>query len=365
MDRWDNVERKEKKSDLLLKMVAISGEIPANLPEKIVGSKSYAPSLITDLKKKGYLLLRYRDGVRGYVLGKRGKNYLLQHYHQDVDRYLTGASETNHVKSEREKRLRLHRMSQIWTYFFVHGNLIFATEKPKIFTRECYVETSLGIYYGSQELKQSSDQVKGSRACGLYIKKREVFVVYNSMGNLMKWSKKMEIAMRCWVERNLLRAGITWKGKAIFFGDSMEVLEKILLSTGGMKQELFQVDDVYEQYYFVPGNGEDAELQIELFVDWKKNTLFLAFLENMLDEVERNEFPIYAGMKKGVPVYFVYELELRKLQMVKQDMERHGSGIVVCFDYQQGMLQDYYGKGVELMVLDCKKVKQYLLSMEE
>lgn len=70
MDRWDNVERKEKKSDLLLKMVAISGEIPANLPEKIVGSKSYATSLITDLKKKGYLLLRYRDGVRGYVLGK-------------------------------------------------------------------------------------------------------------------------------------------------------------------------------------------------------------------------------------------------------------------------------------------------------
>ncbi|PLT72032.1 hypothetical protein CDL26_10105 [Mediterraneibacter gnavus] len=346
-------------------MVAISGEIPANLPEKIVGSKSYATSLITDLKKKGYLLLRYRDGVRGYVLGKRGKNYLLQHYHQDVDRYFTGASETNHVKSEREKRLRLHRMSQIWTYFFVHGNLIFATEKPKIFTRECYVETSLGIYYGSQELKQSSDQVKGSRACGLYIKKREVFVVYNSMGNLMKWSKKMEIAMRCWVERNLLRAGITWKGKAIFFGDSMEVLEKILLSTGGMKQELFQVDDVYEQYYFVPGNGEDAELQIELFVDWKKNTLFLAFLENMLDEVERNEFPIYAGMKKGVPVYFVYELELRKLQMVKQDMERHGSGIVVCFDYQQGMLQNYYGKEVELMVLDCEKVKQYLLSMEE
>ena len=144
-----------------------------------------------------------------------------------------------------------------------------------------------------------------------------------------------------------------------------DVLENILLSTGGMKQELFQVDDVYEQYYFVPGNGEDAELQIELFVDWKKNTLFLAFLENMLDEVERNEFPIYAGMKNGVPVYFVYELELRKLQMVKQDMERHGSGIVVCFDYQQGMLQDYYGEGVELMVLDCKKVKQYLLSMEE
>ena len=40
MDRVELLERKEKKGDILLKMVAISGEMPANLPEKIVGSKS-------------------------------------------------------------------------------------------------------------------------------------------------------------------------------------------------------------------------------------------------------------------------------------------------------------------------------------
>lgn len=211
MDKWETLERKGKKGDILLKMIAISGEMPANLPEKIVGSKSYTASLITDLKKKGYLLLRYREGLRGYVLGKKGKNYLLQDYRQEVGSYLIGASETNHVKSELEKRLRLHRMSQIWGYFFMHGNLIFATEKPKIFTQDCYGKTSLGTYYGSQELKQGTDQVKGSRACGLYMKNEEVFVVYNSMGNLMKWSKKMETAMRCWVERNLLKTGITWQ----------------------------------------------------------------------------------------------------------------------------------------------------------
>ena len=53
MDRVELLERKEKKGDILLKMVAISGEMPANLPEKIVGSKSYPASLITALKKKG------------------------------------------------------------------------------------------------------------------------------------------------------------------------------------------------------------------------------------------------------------------------------------------------------------------------
>lgn len=52
---------------------------------------------------------------------------------------------------------------------------------------------------------------------------------------------------------------------------------KILFSTGGMKQELFQVDDVYERYYFVPENRKDAELQMELFIEQKKNALFLLF----------------------------------------------------------------------------------------
>lgn len=52
MDRVELLEKKEKKGDILLKMVAISGEMPANLPEKIVGSKSYTASLITALKKK-------------------------------------------------------------------------------------------------------------------------------------------------------------------------------------------------------------------------------------------------------------------------------------------------------------------------
>lgn len=102
-------------------------------------------------------------------------------------------------------------------------------------------------------------------------------MVYNSMGNLMKWSKKMETAMRCWVERNLLKTGITWQGKAILFGDSMKLLRKILLSSGGVKQELFQTDDVYEQYYFVPQDKEGAYLQIELLTDKERSHAFSTF----------------------------------------------------------------------------------------
>lgn len=51
MDKWETLEER-KKGDILLKNDCNLGEMPANLPEKIVGSKSYTASLITDLKKK-------------------------------------------------------------------------------------------------------------------------------------------------------------------------------------------------------------------------------------------------------------------------------------------------------------------------
>lgn len=363
MDREEQMERKRKKADTLLLMIAISGEMPANLPEKVVGSKSYAAALITELKKKRYVFLRYKDGLRGYVLGKRGKHYLLQSYRKEVAAYLTGASETNHVKSELEKRLRLHRMCRTWEYFFAHGNLIFSTEKPVIFTQACFEKMFLGVYYGSQELKQQVDRVKGSRACGLYVRNGETFVVYNSMENLMKWSKKMETAMRCWVERNMMQAGRTWEGKAILLGSSMELLKKIFFSNGGMRQELFQIDDIYEKYYFVPEEYEGSYLQVELLTDKQKGYTFSSFLNTTLDEVIKNDFSICAGTKNGIPAYFVYDLELRKLQMVKQDIERRGKGIVICFDYQQNVLKDIYGREVKMMVLDYEKVKQYLESI--
>ena len=82
--------------------------------------------------------------------------------------------------------------------------------------------------------------------------------------------------------------------------------------------------------------------------------------------MERNEVPDLCGAEKGeLPVYFVYELELRKLQNGQTRIWKDEEGVWrVCFDYQQELLKDYYGEGVEIMVLDCEKVKQYLLAME-
>ena len=152
MNRHTAGEKRETKKDIFLKMIAISGELPSYLTGIVIGSPSYAASLVTAMKKDGYIHVRSKDGVRGYILSKKGKAYLLNHYEADMRDYLTGASETNHVKSEKEKRLRLHRMSLAWTHFFVQGCVIFPSEKPAIFSERFFKNTELGNYYGSQEL---------------------------------------------------------------------------------------------------------------------------------------------------------------------------------------------------------------------
>ena len=114
-----------KKEDVLLRLIAISGELPAGLVGEIVESESYAAALITRLKKENYISVRNAGGYKGYVLRGKGKRYLLERYEDDLSFFLSGSAQTNHVKSEPEKRLRLYRMSEVWVFLWKMGIEIF------------------------------------------------------------------------------------------------------------------------------------------------------------------------------------------------------------------------------------------------
>ena len=53
-----------KKEDVLLRMIAISGELPAELVSEVVGSESYAAVLVTKLKKEGFISVRNSGGYK-------------------------------------------------------------------------------------------------------------------------------------------------------------------------------------------------------------------------------------------------------------------------------------------------------------
>ena len=150
-----------KKEDVLLRLIAISGELPAGLVGEIVESESYAAALITRLKKENYISVRNAGGYKGYVLRRKGKRYLLERYEDDLSFFLSGSAQTNHVKSEPEKRLRLYRMSEVWVFLWKMGIEIFQSQKPDL-GNGFEKSGKKAVYYGSLEYKESAEAINVS-----------------------------------------------------------------------------------------------------------------------------------------------------------------------------------------------------------
>jgi len=349
-----------RKQDRLLLMTAICGELPAKLTGQVVGSDSYAAALVTKLKQEGFLAVRSGDGYRGYVLKAKGRRYVLEAYGADTAFFLRGAVGRGMVKSEVHKRARLHRMSEVWVFLWKAGVCIFRSQKSALGSRLWKDGVEAAAYYGSLEFKTDAEAIKGSRACGVLLSGNSAYVVYNTMGQRMKWAKKMERSMRTWTEKLLLKKGSINTADALILGESAAFLHELLESDGGIRKNLFQIDDIYERYYYVPMRAE-AAVQVWLLLDMAKRDRLKEFLSGVLSKKRGKEYAICDGYdRQGKPVYFCHELEMRHLLRVKQEIAWRQEGLVVCLDYQKEALQAYFGEKTEIQAVVTERLAEYL-----
>lgn len=140
-------------------------------------------------------------------------------------------------------------MSEVWVYFWKIGIKIFQSQKPDL-GNGFEKSGKKAIYYGSLEYKESTDGIKGSRACGVLLGGTGAYVVYNTM------IKKNEVGQENGsIHAHLDRAYAGYRRRlkradSVILGAHMEVLLELLNSDGGIKKNLYQVDDVYECAYF-------------------------------------------------------------------------------------------------------------------
>lgn len=364
------MRRREKRDEVLL-LAAVSGEIPADWMGEAAGSKEYGAALLTRLKRDGEIKLRSKDGIRGYLLRAKGKRYLLETYREDVELFLSGSGATNHVKSEPDKRLRLHRMSIVWIYFYRMGVEIFASDKPALFPGlypspshswgmgEGNKDNKIGAYYGTAEWKLETDkEVSGSRACGILVGDG-AFVVYNTMDSLMKWMPKIERNLRSRMEMRFRRFGEVRLYGAVMMGRDMDMLVRILGSDGGLKGNLYQVDETYEGIYFIPLIKE-AAVQVRLLCSREGREKLRKFLCGALAQVRESPFGLEAGTdENGRKVYFCYLLELGQLRRIRAQGAARG-GRVFCFTYQAETVKEVLGERFEVGMIRPEKVYRYL-----
>ena len=144
-------------------MVGLCGEFPSGQLNRLIESDSYAEKVVTDLKQSKLIRTHYKDGLRGYRLTKRAKELLLSQNPCRFQNYLTGNAETNLIRSELPRRLRLHQKAETYLTLSHAGIPFFPDEKPLLFSESSEAATfpvrSLPLFYSSREIKNFETQL--------------------------------------------------------------------------------------------------------------------------------------------------------------------------------------------------------------
>ena len=264
----------------LLALVALSGELPASQLSRLAGGTSYKENVVKSLKRQRLLLSYYKNGLRGYRLTAAAKKLLLEHNPERFSFYLSGACATNHIRSEPEQRLRLHRVSQTLITMRNANVSIFRDEKPGVFRPG---ETAIGsictpAFYSSREIKEMGTafvKIRGARSVGVLLTPQHIHVVYNLGSTLMKWSYKAEMRTKALMQTVLCRERMPYQYhpdavQGLLLGDSMELAYELLTDQGG--KNYFVLDGSYERFCFLT-NDHHGEVLLRLLCDIQKCVL--------------------------------------------------------------------------------------------
>lgn len=190
----------------LLSLTAICGEVPCAGSSRLTASESYRKKVVTSLTHDKLLRIFSSHHLRGYRLGVRTKRLLLQQEPERFAFYLSGCSDTNAIKSEVPRRIRLHRIAQTYVTMLNAGTMIYRDEKPPIFSPAAsgpfHIEQP--YFYDSREMKEAELEmlkIRGSRMAGALFTSNRVFAVYNSMEFLPVFEPQVEMRSKVMLEQ--------------------------------------------------------------------------------------------------------------------------------------------------------------------
>lgn len=355
----------------LLELIAISGEFPSSQISRLFSSPSYAEKVITELKAEKLIRLHYRDKLRGYRLTKKAKTILLSDNAKRFSFYLTGNTETNQIRSEPTRRMRLHQKAETYLTLLNAGIPFFPDEKPAVFCSNCeagvFDTRSLPLFYSSREIKELSydaTKIKNSRTMGILMAPACVYAIYNTGDFLMKWEYKTEVRLNAMMQHYLQDR--PYRGhpqmRAILTGSRMDTALRLLSSTGGYKKSLFMLDTSFEHFHYLP-NAPEGEALLQLLTSpIQMARLNHLLLSDMLPGKE--DFPIEhdAFDKNGKPVLLAYDFDMQRITRFNAGLHAYGkSGGLVCFDFQLPCLKEFLTADIYLSSIDLLKYQRRFL----
>lgn len=356
----------------LLELIGISGEFPAEQLNRLISSPSYAEKVITELKKDKLIRTHYRDKLRGYRLTKKAKDLLLSANYTRYHYYLEGNTETNLIRSERSRRIRLHKKAETYLTLLHSGIPLFPDEKPDLFSNDRKTGSAciqdLPLFYSSREIKELgaiTTKIKNSRSIGVLLAPHCVYAVYNTSDRVLKWEYKTEIRLNAFLQHYLqdFPYSVSPTIRAIMLGKDMDIVFRLMTSTGGYRRSLFMLDTSYEHFHYLPNNAE-GETLLKLLTNPK---LMVHLNQLLLSDLHkpRNDIPIEhdAVTDNGTPSILAYDFDMQRINRFNTGLNVYGKkGNLICFDFQIPILQKYLSADIYFSSIDLAKFRKGLMN---
>ena len=350
----------------LLELTAICGELPTDLLCKLHESPSYLEAVIRGLKKDKLLRVYYRDKVRSYRLCVKAKDFLLADNHDRFSFYLTGNSDTNILKSELPRRLRLHKLAEVYVLMLGCGVAVFRDQKPYLFSPDGFTGGYFHspAFYSSREIKEiglETVKIRGSRMVGTLISPSGIYLTYNGAQNFANWDYRAEQRAKA-LHLNMLcidRLSGQYKSSQVnglLISPDMELFYQLISTADTNTRCFFLLDGNYEHFYYLT-NDRYGEVLLKL--------LCLPKMRSALDRVlSQGLKPRKAGLpiehdaidRKGDPVLFSYLLDIPRINRFHSALQRQErSGTLICFDFQSDILRRCFDAQVQIQTIDFAK----------
>ena len=353
----------------LLSLTALCGEFPCDSAARLIGSESYRKKIVTGLTHSRLLRIFSRNHLRGYRLGIRGKHLLQTQEPERFLFYLSGCGDTNAIKSELSRRLRLHRIAQTYITMKNAGITIFRDKKPPLFSPDAksavFIEDN--YFYDSREMKElRSEMLKiyGSRMTGALFTPKQAFAVFNAMDSIPTFDSQIECRAKVMLQRVCqIRTSAIRKVDGLLLADHWQTLCVLLENAKGSEREYFLFGEGYAHFYFITNDYYGETLLWILYnpeVAVQLHTLLLqSFRPPQRDTAIEND----AVTEDGTPVLFACQPDLPKLYRFYAALELHKrSGIIVCFDFQEDALQPLCSSRIKLQTIDFSDFERRFLT---
>ena len=350
----------------ILSLTAICGELPADQLRRLPGGDSYKLKVIQSLKSQKLLRTFYRDSLRGYRLTMPAKTALVDFQPSRFSFALTGAAETNHIKTEITRRLRLHRIAEATITMHNAGVQIHRDEKPDIFSPSWEKDAGLSfdspVFYNSREIKEMGTafvKIHGARSVGVLLTYRNIFVVYNLGDSLMKWEYKSEMRTKALMKTVICNNRLSHlyspdAVQGLMLGNSIDLAYDIL--TGESRKQYFILDGNYDHFYFLTNDHQGERLLQLLCSEALTARLEDILLGDLYESDEGSTLENDAFDEAGDPVLLGYTLDLPRIKRFDTALRLQGrSGTLICFDYQRKVLSRYCSDRVIFQTIDFQK----------